>query len=1013
MTSEAGPHGPGAPAATQGAAVRSAPAREPPVVLDDRLRARVSREDFCPYRGLDPYDEEHRVFFKGRDTESGIIAANLYAASLTVLYGPSGAGKTSILQAGVVPELRGLGAGIIVQFREWQTPGFAKTLKERILAHAAGHAALPGGLNAGERLDEILRQCARATGVPLFLIFDQFEEYFLYHPASEGAEGFEADFARAVNQRGGAGNFLVCMREEELSKLDRFRTRIPHLLSNLLRLKPLDWARALDAIRQPLQIYNHVRRSLDRPGAELQEGLAEELLREEVSFEQQGSGRLQEGEHAVELPFLQLVLTRLWAEEGGEGPRRLRVDTLRRLGGAAGVVREHVNASLRRPTLARLAAAALGRSRAPAPAAAEAGKGAEPLTARELLQERRIVADAFEHLVTPSGTKIAHTAGDLARFTRASPVTVGKILRRLSGQGNRILKQLSGGRGGEDRYELAHDALAPAILDWRARYERERRRRRMAAFSLLFALLVLGVAGYFAAKAAEANRQILIARSERMARDARWIMREDPLRGDSLARAAFAAYPGRGAIDALRRGRFDDRLVATLTSTEGGYTAAVRALAFSRDGRYLASGGEDSTTVLWDAAVLQRLRVIPQGDIVYDVAFDTAGTRMVVAGRGKTARVWAVPGGDSVAAFPGHTEAVNSAVFSPDGARVFTASEDTYLREWNVATGRERLPRIVVGSGQNPLRSVDVDADGGRVAAGKLQGIVVNVDLQPRLTLPQGSRAQGPISRVRFSPDGSRIAAASRDFNAYVFAWQASRPDLVMRHSDWVTDVAWSPDGSLLATGSRDGAARIWDVRTGAMVAKLRGHRGFVNAVAFSPDGALLATGDGAGAIRLWRVAPLPVQITQVPDITGQTVCTTAGAFVLSRAHDELITAARTADSFAIGFAWSHGITVTPDGRWFVAAEGDGGIALRSTHPPDSTVLGTAPGDPGADLAFVQDRWVVRANADGTMLVFDCDVCRDIPSEPPDGWSPPPPDRTARAPSRTPSETCLAAPPGG
>src|SRR5205085_748248 len=81
-------------------------------------------------------------------------------------------------------------------------------------------------------------------------------EYFLYHLPTTSAEGFDAEFARAVNQQAAGVNFMLAMREEELSKLDRFRMRIPTLLSNLLRLEHLDSAAAKNAITEPLKVYN-------------------------------------------------------------------------------------------------------------------------------------------------------------------------------------------------------------------------------------------------------------------------------------------------------------------------------------------------------------------------------------------------------------------------------------------------------------------------------------------------------------------------------------------------------------------------------------------------------------------------------------------------------------------------------------------------------------------------------------------------------------------------------------
>jgi hypothetical protein len=89
-------------------------------------------------------------------------------------------------------------------------------------------------------LDEILRACVEAAHDTILILFDQFEEYFLYHPKSSDPESFEAQFARAVNRENVCAGFLIALREDSLSKLDRFHERIPNLLSNRLILKHLD-----------------------------------------------------------------------------------------------------------------------------------------------------------------------------------------------------------------------------------------------------------------------------------------------------------------------------------------------------------------------------------------------------------------------------------------------------------------------------------------------------------------------------------------------------------------------------------------------------------------------------------------------------------------------------------------------------------------------------------------------------------------------------------------------------
>src|SRR5207244_2790904 len=105
------------------------------------------------------------------------------------------------------------------------------------------------GIDASLPLDELLLQCNRALGGPVYLVLDQFEEYFLYHQPADQDQGFEAEFARAVNRDDVDANFLLSLREDALGGLDRFKGRIPNLLANPLRLEHLDRRGAEEGIR--------------------------------------------------------------------------------------------------------------------------------------------------------------------------------------------------------------------------------------------------------------------------------------------------------------------------------------------------------------------------------------------------------------------------------------------------------------------------------------------------------------------------------------------------------------------------------------------------------------------------------------------------------------------------------------------------------------------------------------------------------------------------------------------
>ena len=416
--------------------------------------------NFCPYKGLQPYTEADRAYFFGRERDQEIIAANLYSAPLTILYGASGVGKSSVLLAGVVPALRQTPRLAIVVFRAWQNAAFVSAFKHEVLravSQSTGNKDIR--IDPALPLDEFLLGCTHALRGTILVIFDQFEEYFLYHPPSQTTDGFDAEFARAVNRKEIDVNFLLSIREDGLSKLDRFQGRIPNLLSNTLRLEHLDREAAISAIRNPLDEYN--RRLLDgqmpmRVEDALIEGLLEEVRTGQVTLRPMGQGQVSAGTHnepsetRIETPFLQMVLTRLWDEEIAVGSGVLRLSTLKQLGGAERVVRTHLDK--------------------------EMDKLSPP--------EHKIAARLFRFLVTPTGTKIALTPGDLIAFAELPPEQVEQVealLTRLSLPDVRILRSVAPPPDQPDaqRYEIFHDVLAPAILDWRLRYVEQQEQERI------------------------------------------------------------------------------------------------------------------------------------------------------------------------------------------------------------------------------------------------------------------------------------------------------------------------------------------------------------------------------------------------------------------------------------------------------------------------------------------------------------------------------------------------------
>jgi hypothetical protein len=391
-----------------------------------------------PYVGLEPYEEDDAPFFFGRERDRRLITANLRGAPLTVLYGASGVGKSSALQAGVIHELRvrvednarrrdrarakAAGAAApfaITYFNGWREERPLERLMEGIRAatgDAAGSDEIPRW-EVGTAVSEALARWNASVGA-LLIVLDQFEEYFLYHPREQGEVTFATEFPRIVNDRSLRVHLLLSIREDAVTKLDRFKEQVPAVLANRLKLGYLDRESARRAIEGPIEIYNHL--GGDAPNVSIEPELTDAVL---AGVTASGTAPAESNDDTVEAPrtagsasehietpFLQLVMERLWDAMREEGSHELTREMLARLGGPQQIVRSHL----------------------------------ERVMGELDAEDQAIAAEAFRFMVTSDRTKVAQSASDLAEWTGRSEEDVIRVLERLSsGHRGRILRPLA------------------------------------------------------------------------------------------------------------------------------------------------------------------------------------------------------------------------------------------------------------------------------------------------------------------------------------------------------------------------------------------------------------------------------------------------------------------------------------------------------------------------------------------------------------------------------------------
>jgi WD40 repeat protein len=771
----------------------------------------VNSAPTSPYKGLSAFEDSEldALLFFGREREREIVVANLIASRLTVLYGPSGVGKSSLLRASVARSLRELPEKpLVVVFSRWSED------PEAALAEAV--AAFGGGRNGSAVA--ALEHAQEERDV--YLVLDQAEEYFLYH-GDESGPGTFAEALPTILAAPYRVNVLVSMREDSLAKLDRFTGRIPGLFANTLRLDRLDRASAEAAIVRPVERYNALTASSVVVEAGLVARVLEEVGTGRIEPATGGRGAVEDADGSrIEAPYLQLVMQRLWEEERAAGSGTLRLTTLQRLGGAKQIVEEHLEGAM---------------------------SVLDP-------RQKDVASKLFNHLVTPSGSKISHELPDLVDFAGVRPDELRPVLETLTDR--RILRSLQ--EGGSVRYEIFHDVLAQPVLAWRTQHEADRelerereaadrRHRRLLAVigigSVLLAVMT-AVTVYALLQRGQARGQTREARAHELEAVSSSRLDSDPELSLVLASEAARLAASDSAEETLRNALLSSRVRAVYDFGEPLLGAAKR-------GERIFGATADGELVEVAVGSGQRLRVLSSGAPATHMSFADDGTALFT-GRDGSVRV--VRPGRRSSSIPGVDDAKNAEI-SADGS-VAVILTDEGARLVNVSNGEVR--QIFAHRG---AMSAALSRGGTRLVTGAADD-TVRAWITPtgRLVRPLPDN-QGHPTALAFTPASAYVAAASTDGLGRI--WRFGRGGVAATltgDATALTDIDFSTDGAHVVTASNDGTVRISNAETGAPLVTLTGHTGKVTSATFTgPAGSPVLTASSDGTARVWDALYQPV----------------------------------------------------------------------------------------------------------------------------------------------------------
>ena len=974
----------------------------------------MSSHPSSPFKGLNAFDDSEldALLFFGREREREIVVANLIASRLTVLYGPSGVGKSSLLGAAVARSLRELPEQpLVVVFSRWSDDPSAA------LAHAVAEAS--GGDVNGSPLQALEHA---QEGRDVYLVLDQAEEYFLYHADDAGPESF-AEALPGVLSAPLRINVLVSLREDSLAKLDRFTGRIPGLFSNTLRLDRLDRQAARAAIVGPIDRYAELTGAAVSIEPALIDRVLDEVGAGQIESALGGLGVVEGVENGarIEAPYLQLVMQRLWEEERASGSDVLRVATLARLGGAQHIVEEHLEGAL------------------------------DALSP----EQKDVAARLFNHLVTPSGTKIAHQISDLADFGQVPVDELRPVLSTLADR--RILRSVE--EGGGVRYEIFHDVLAQPVLGWRAAHEAERelerqqesadrRHRRLLGVIGVSAVLLVAMGGvtlYALSQRTEAREQAREARANELEANADAQLGRDPELSLSLALAAARLVPGERAERALRDALLRSRVRAVVDVGEPLVSAVPR-------GRRILTVTESGDVVVADPLTDEVVRRTPTGEPAIEASFADDGTALLT---GKDGQVRVVRPAGGIAEIPGvgdargaaiSADASLAAVIDVDGVRLVDVATGTVRHAYphrgtrSTAISRDNT-RVLTGGADDVVR-VWSGQSGRRVHTLQQNGYAVAVAFSPDGAFVASASTDGvgriwrsgdwglnsvltghthALTNIGFSADGEHVATTGKDGTARVSHTESGDELLVMAgHKDWVMSAAFTGEaGSPIVTASRDGTARVWDAVFQPKLEELSRLPAPVTTIEVADDGRVRvgttngrrhildpATGKPLGVEPVPRRRPRRVvgpDGTTTATIRGKTVILRSGGRTrILKRHRDRVTSASFSSSGALlvtasldqdAHIWDvatgehvlviqhntavHDAQFSPDDRWVVTAANRGGL----WDAQDGTNIVRLQGHEGTLTAAAFDptgRTIFTGGVDGTVRRYECELCGSL-----------------------------------
>ncbi|MFN7216626.1 NACHT and WD repeat domain-containing protein [Microcystis sp.] len=821
-----------------------------------------------PYLGLRKFEVDDKDRFFGRDNWIVELTDYLQQKNVLLLLGASGSGKSSLVQAGLIPKLKdNFGANKLVNLTFVPDVNPFESFYGCLLANR--YKQYQAKLAQSVQEDTLIKvvEGLKNNSDLWFIFIDQFEELFTRTPKTE-RDIFIKSLIKLIENNDSLVKIVMTMRADFLDKLSPYPSlgKIHDQYSKMLT--DMDESELRLAIAEPAA----------RNGVIFEKGLINQIIAD--FYEQAGS-----------LPLLQYTLDLLW-EKNHIQNRILNNKIYQEIGGVTGALE----------------------------------KQADKIYSQFNEQQRKAAEEIFLELISLEGEKAVSRRADKSSFEQEEMQR--EVLYQLID--NRLL--VSKGEDGKATVEVAHEELLrcwqvlqdlirekeeiivlrsrlyadakqwddlqkqdavkasselwrgsklakivefqknnslpnldPVAIEFikasvtqaeRQKNEKIRTARRIAAVSLVAVVISTGL-GWMAWKQTQ-QAELNLANA----------------RGFSSLSLFDRGKELEAFVEAIKAGKtlqnqhkYDAEVMNALNKilverseryTLEGHNSNVNSVSFSSDGKTLATGSDDKTIKLWNVQTGQEIRTLTgHNGIVNSVSFSSDGKTLASDSSDNTIKLWNVETGKEIRTLSGHNDIVRSVSFSPDGKTLatgsgnFLSSSDNTIKLWNVETGKEI--RTLKGH-DSAVISVSFSPDGKTLVSGSNDSTIKlwNVETGQEIRTLKGHDIS--VNSVNFSPDGKTLVSGSHDKTIKLWNVETGKEIRTLKgHDSSVISVNFSPDGKTLVSGSWDGTIKLWNVETGQEIRTLKGHDSAVYSVNFSPDGKTLVSGSDDNTIKLWN----------------------------------------------------------------------------------------------------------------------------------------------------------------